>query len=127
MDIQSVLRVLQKSILSKELTDIQIQELLLFATPKSFAKGDVVYTRGGTSDNTFCLILSGSVHIIDKEKGLVAVRKSGEVIGELALFVPGHQRTFSVQAMEPVELLEWNIQFLGKLLPILKQKLFAFV
>jgi hypothetical protein len=29
--------------------------------------------------------------------------------------------------MEPVELLEWNIQFLGKLLPILKQKLFAFV
>ena len=135
MEITTVKSVLQHSDVFRECTENQLQELLLLATPKCFAEQDTVYTRGDPTNNTFCLIISGSVHIIDDHTGFVAVRGTGEVIGELALFVPQHQRTFTVVAVETVEVLEWDIQRLNSsslqrshsLLPLLKERLFTLV
>ena len=84
MEITTVKSVLHRSDVFRECTELQLQELLLFATPKYFAAQETLYTRGEVTNNTFCLIISGSVHVLNDHTGLVAVRRSGEVIGELA-------------------------------------------
>ncbi len=67
------------------------------------------------------------MNIVEKDEQIAAVRKSGEVIGEIALFIPQQRRTLTVITTEPTEILEWEISQVREVMPEFRKKLYTLV
>lgn len=70
-----------------DLTDADLQELARTAQEVSLAAGETLFEQGEAGDSAY-LIRTGEIEIVSQGEGretLLAVRKSGEVIGEMSL------------------------------------------
>ncbi|MCP4398592.1 MAG: cyclic nucleotide-binding domain-containing protein [bacterium] len=91
----------------------ELHNILSLASSRQLEPDIILYTRGERSSRTFCSILSGSMNIVEKDEQIAAVRKGGEAIGEIAVFIPQQRRTFTVITTEPTEILEWEKSYLS--------------
>lgn len=73
--------------------------LLPFAVRRTFRAGDVVFRKGDTSAEMYC-VGRGSVRLEEIGKELHA----GEMFGELGLFLPDHTRTLTARCLSDAEL-----------------------
>jgi hypothetical protein len=65
-----------------------------------FSAGEIIYGQGTKLDDTFCILLSGSV-AIEKGGRVVADTSKSHVFGEMAYFSSLRQRTATVRATSP--------------------------
>lgn len=102
MDISERTETLKKFDLFKELDKIQLNELAIVAEEKDFKKGEVLIEEGAVGFDVY-LIYGGSVKIYrlseDGKEVSLAVKGSGDIAGEMALFDHG-VRTAYVEAIE---------------------------
>ena len=79
--------------------DMSAEWLIPLMTRQRFASGDVLFRRGDTA-NSMCLVLSGSVRLV--EIGVVLGPSS--LIGEMGLFAPDNRRTGTAVCETDVEI-----------------------
>ncbi len=127
MDTQTLLALLKTYPIFGALTTSQLTTCLASATLRHVSDGDVLYKRGERSDQTFCLILTGSLQVLHKNGQVEALRQAGDILGEIALFIPQRQRTFTVIAPEPTTLLILEFEQVKHTLPFLRRELFKLV
>ncbi|MEA2040762.1 MAG: cyclic nucleotide-binding domain-containing protein [Thermodesulfobacteriota bacterium] len=101
----------------------QIGILIKNADIKRFSEGVIVYAKGEESQNTFCLIVSGSVNIVSDNGFVLEELGRNQIIGEIGTISPQHRRTVDVVAKEPTEVLEWNFLDIKESLPDLLKRL----
>jgi CRP-like cAMP-binding protein len=123
MDVDSVKTALQLCELFTSLDDSDLDVLMKNGEVKELPRGKILYMKGAKSDDTFCLIVSGSMNIVAKDGHVVKEIGESEVIGEVALSNPYKIRTVTVIAKEPTEILEWNINHIKEKIPGLWKKL----
>jgi len=117
MNMNQTMTVLKNNKVFSDLDHALLDTLIFLAYPKQFFEGEVIYMKGEDSNDRFCLIVSGSVHINTRDGRVFKVVGSGEVIGEIALSDPNHKRTVTVTAAEPTEILEWDVNHIKKEIP----------
>jgi Cyclic nucleotide-binding domain len=71
--------------------------LLRHGDETSLDAGEMVYAEGTNLDDSFCVLLSGSL-TIERGGRVVAETSKNEVIGEMAYFSPQHKRSATVRA-----------------------------
>ena len=79
-----------------------LQELCIMAPPVRFKKGNKVFGQGDSADVALLLMdgtLTASVEADGKQQEIGKI-KSGEIVGEQALFVSHGRRTATVEATE---------------------------
>lgn len=59
--------------------------------------GEIIYAEGTNLDDSFCVLLSGSL-TIEKGDRVVAETSKNEVVGEMAYFSPLRKRSATVRA-----------------------------
>ncbi|GAK57043.1 cAMP-binding protein [Candidatus Vecturithrix granuli] len=123
MDAQTLKTILRKNDLFNTLHDDELDVLIENGSIREFLRGKIIYMKGEKSNDTFCLILSGSVNIVAAGGDILKEMGSGEVIGEIALSDPHHIRTVNVIAKEPTLVLEWNVNHIKGKIPVLWKKL----
>ena len=106
---QEILTKLTANHLFSDASETQLASFADLAVQQQLSKGTVLYARGEESNQTFCFVLTGCLHVIGKDNKLKAIRQAGDVLGEIALFIPQQQRTHTVFAVEPSEILVWEI------------------
>ena len=116
-------KALRECRLFKGLDQPQLDVLEMHARRRSFSEGDIVYTKGMQAQETFCLVLSGSVNIVGDKGQIVQTLESGEVMGEIATVSPQRRRTVTVKAVEDTEVLEWDFKDLQEEIPELTRRL----
>ncbi len=127
MDRENVLKLLKTNNIFSGFSEAQIIIFISSATIRELSPGEVLYTRGEKADGTFCLILSGIFHVLYKDNSIKSIRHSGEVMGEIALFIPQHQRTYTVFAAKHCTILVWEIEQVKTYMPALRRKLFKLI
>lgn len=123
MDAQTLKTILRKNDLFNTLANDELDVLIENGSIREFLRGKIIYMKGEKSNDTFCLILSGSVNIVAAGGNILKEMGSGEVIGEIALSDPHHIRTVNVIAKEPTLVLEWNVNHIKGKIPVLWKKL----
>lgn len=123
MDAQTLKTILRKNDLFNTLANDELDVLIENGNIREFLRGKIIYMKGEKSNDTFCLILSGSVNIVAAGGNILKEMGSGEVIGEIALSDPHHIRTVNVIAKEPTLVLEWNVNHIKGKIPVLWKKL----
>ena len=123
MDAKGIKQQLKRCEFFQTLTEDELNVLREHATFKQLARGKILYRKGEQSNDTFCLLLSGSVDIVAKDGRVVKAVGGCEVIGEVALSSPYQVRSVSVIVKDPVELLEWNVRDVKEKIPIVWEKL----
>jgi CRP-like cAMP-binding protein len=123
MDLEHVKTALEQCELFSSLDESELDVLMQNGQIKQLPRGKILYMKGQQSDDTFCLIVSGSVNIVAKDGHVVKEMGSGEVIGEVALSNPYQTRTVTVITNDPAEILEWNINHIKDQIPGLWKKL----
>jgi len=92
-------------IVISEMTEQDVEDLMAYATVRSYPRHAIIINEGDDSDSVY-FIISGLVRVFlaDNEGNevIMATLKSGEYFGEMAL-EPGF-RSASVMAVEPVSL-----------------------
>lgn len=97
----------------------EIERLGRMAKLRAYSGGEVIFTEG-VRDEHFFIVQTGMVDIIkamgtpDERK--IAVRKVGDLVGEMSLFSQDGGHTASVRASGPVELLEIPLAAFDELL-----------
>ncbi len=89
----SDVKLLQKCLLFKGLTEIEVDKLIEISEIKHFSKGKPVFQEGDISRDAY-LILEGSLgvrkHVIDNNNvtlsPVISEHKAGEVVGEFSFF-----------------------------------------
>jgi CRP-like cAMP-binding protein len=83
--------------------------LLLRGECRSFPEGKNIYTEGAALDDSFCLLLSGTV-LIERSWKVLAQTKEHRIFGEMAYFTHGKARTATVRAVsDPVLVLRFEL------------------
>ena len=123
MDVDSVKTALQLCELFTSLDESDLDVLMKNGEVKQLPRGKILYMKGAKSDDTFCLIVSGSMNVVAKDGHVVKEIGESEVLGEVALSNPYQIRTVTVIAKEPTEILEWNINHIKEKIPGLWKKL----
>jgi hypothetical protein len=65
-----------------------------------FDAGQIIYAEGAKLDNSFCVLLSGSV-AIERSGRVVAESSHSHVFGDMAYFSEARERTATVRATSP--------------------------
>ena len=89
-------------------------DLFMHATTRRLEKKAVVYGRDEMSDQTFMLLVSGKLQIVDGKDSVQGEIGRGELVGEVGVVSPQHKRSVSVIAAEGAEALLWNVRDLPK-------------
>lgn len=119
----NVKAMLKECELFSSLDDAEVDLLMTYGQIKQIHGGKILYMKGEKSNDTFCLIVSGSVDIVGKGGRIVRTMESGNVVGEIALSNPHHIRTVNVITKKPTEVLEWNVNHIKDKIPGLWKKL----
>lgn len=82
-------------------SDLNMDWLKQFGTPRRLAVGEVLFRKGAPADR-MAFVLSGRLRIAALNVDLCP----GEVVGELGLTAPDHVRTQTVECVEPGEVIE---------------------
>ena len=72
--------------------------LLLRGECHKFPAGKNIYREGAPLDDSFCLLLSGTV-LIERAWKILAQTKDHRIFGEMAYFTHGKERTATVRAV----------------------------
>ena len=107
----------------KTLDDEELDLLLFYGESKDFASGATIYNTGEMAERTFCMILSGSVEIVDQSGRVIRRMSTSEVIGEIGATNPQNKRTVTARAVGQTLLIEWDIKYIQKRWPALLKKL----
>jgi CRP/FNR family cyclic AMP-dependent transcriptional regulator len=101
-------KVLRENELFQDLDDTILDALIAQADVKLLSEGNVLYHKGDSADDTFCIIIFGSVKIVGDNGQVLAVQKRGKVMGEIGVMGMQHKRSADVIALEPTSILEWR-------------------
>ena len=101
-------KVLRENELFQDLDEKILDALIEQANVKLLSEGDILYHKGDPADDTFCLIIFGSVKIVGDSGQILAVQKRGKVMGEIGVMGMQHTRSADVVALEPTSILEWR-------------------
>jgi cGMP-dependent protein kinase 2 len=95
-------------VILNDLSRLQLRELLLDSTPRSFRKGQVIFTRNDPGSSMFA-IAEGSVEVeVDPHDPSVTVGiEQGSIFGEVGL-ISGRRRGATVRAAEQTVVLEFS-------------------
>ena len=90
----------------REVSPLQLRELMLDSTARAFAPGEALFVRNDTGSSLFA-IAEGSVLVeVDKDDPAKVVPiTQGEIVGEVGL-ISGRRRGATVRAAEPVIAIE---------------------
>ncbi len=90
----------------REVSPLQLRELMLDSTARSFAPGEALFVRNDTGSSLFA-IAEGSVLVeVDKDDPAKVVPiPQGEIVGEVGL-ISGRRRGATVRAAQPVIAIE---------------------
>jgi len=116
-------KVLRENDLFRELDDPLLETLIMHADAKLLAEGEMLYKRGEAANDTFCIIIFGSVKIVGETGQVLAVMKRGKVMGEIGIMGMQHKRSADVVALEPTSILEWRFGDIKDKAPELIKKL----
>ena len=118
-------KVLRENELFRELEETVLDTLIAHADAKLLAEGEFLYKRGEAANDTFCIIIFGSVKIVGETGQVFAVNKRGKVMGEIGIMGMQHKRSADVIALEPTTILEWRFADIKNKTPTLLKKLQA--
>lgn len=116
-------KVLRENELFQDLEDSALDKIINHADAKLLAKDEVLYRRGDAADDTFCIIIFGSVKIVGNAGQVVAVLKRGNVMGEIGIMGLQQRRSADVIALEPTSILEWKFSEIKDTSPTLIKNL----
>ena len=116
-------KVLRENELFQDLDDTILDRLVTHANAKLLAKDEVLYRRGETSNDTFCIIIFGSVKIVGDSGHVLAVMDRGNVMGEIGIMGLQKRRSADVVALEPTSILEWTFPDIQNISPGLEKNL----
>lgn len=101
--------IIKRISLFSELPDDEIEHLVNSLRWIQHPAGEIILHEGHSSRSCF-ILMEGAVEIIKSsgtpDERILAVRPSGELLGDMSLFSQGRQNTASVRALTPVRLLE---------------------
>jgi hypothetical protein len=80
--------------------DTSMDWLRPFMTGRHFKKGDILFAKGETAQEMFCIV-TGRFRLLE----LGIELKSGQVVGELAMVAPDNRRTATLECIEDGEAL----------------------
>jgi CRP-like cAMP-binding protein len=123
MELKTIKTNLGDSELFRGLEENELDILLHNAHMKEFPPGKILYMKGEKSNDTFCMIVTGSVDIVAPGGNILKTMGPGEVVGEVALSDPNQIRTVNVITKEPSEVLEWNVKHIRDKIPVIWKKL----
>lgn len=107
----ALLATLSRTALLKEVTERELEELVVLLQPRTFAKGVYLWHAGDAAE-TACLILRGQVKVsrtnADGEEFVTSMFLPGEIFGEMSLVVDDPVRGMDAQAVETTECLTLN-------------------
>jgi CRP-like cAMP-binding protein len=116
-------KVLQENELFQNLDETVLDSLIAHADAKLLAKDEVLYRRGEASNDTFCILIFGSVKIVGNSGQVLAVLDRGKVMGEIGIMGLQKRRSADVVALEPTSILEWTFTDVKELSPNLEKNL----
>jgi len=89
--------------LFRGIDDADLDRLVDTAEPRSFSRGDIVFTEGDDPSELF-VVLDGRIAIanksIDGRESVMALMEAGDLFGEMPLF-DGLTRSAEARALEP--------------------------
>jgi CRP-like cAMP-binding protein len=109
--------------LFSKLHDTDLDMLIHFGKIHAFAQGETIYKKGANAQDMFGVIISGRVGVIAQNGHVIRGMGRGEVLGEIGVTSLQQKRSLTVSAITPIELLEWNVNDIKKVVPHLMQKL----
>jgi CRP-like cAMP-binding protein len=83
-----------------ELDELSQAFLLRHGDEMIFNAGEIIYAEGAELDDSFCILLSGSV-AVEKGGKVVAESARNHVFGDMAYFSPRHKRSATVRVTSP--------------------------
>lgn len=116
-------KVLRENELFEDLDDPLLGTLITYANAKLLSKDEILYKKGEEANDTFCIIIFGSVKIVGNVGQELAVLKRGKVMGEIGVMGMQHKRSADVIALEPTSILEWRFSDVKDRAPSLMRKL----
>jgi CRP-like cAMP-binding protein len=116
-------KVLRENELFEDLDDKILGTLITYANAKLLSKDEILYRKGEEANDTFCIIIFGSVKIVGDAGQELAVLKRGKVMGEIGVMGMQHRRSADVVALEPTSILEWTFNDVKDKAPSLMKKL----
>jgi len=116
-------KVLRENELFQDLDDTLLETLITHANAKLLSKDDVLYKKGEAANDTFCIIIFGSVKIVGDRGQVLAELKRGKVMGEIGVMGMQHKRSADVVALEPTSILEWRFGDIKDKAPALMKEL----
>jgi CRP/FNR family cyclic AMP-dependent transcriptional regulator len=116
-------KVLRENELFQDLDDTVLESLITYADAKLLAEGEMLYKRGEAANDTFCIIIFGSVKIVGENGQVLAVMRRGRVMGEIGIIGMQHKRSADVVALEPTSILEWKFNDIKDKAPDLTKRL----
>jgi CRP-like cAMP-binding protein len=114
---------LKENELFQNLDETVLDSLIAHADAKLLAKDEVLYRRGEASNDTFCILIFGSVKIVGNNGQVLAVLDRGKVMGEIGIMGLQKRRSADVVALEPTSILEWTFTDVKELSPNLEKNL----
>lgn len=116
-------KVLKENELFHNLEEPVLDSLIAHADAKLLAKDELLYHRGEAANDTFCIIIFGSVKIVGDTGHMIATLNRGNVMGEIGIMGLQKRRTADVVALEPTSILEWTFTDVKELSPNLEKNL----
>jgi len=116
-------KVLRENELFQDLDDPTLDKIIGHADARLLAQDEVVYRRGDAANDTFCIIIFGSVKIVGNTGQVLAVLKRGKVMGEIGIMGLQQRRSADVIALEPTSILEWKFSEIKDTSPTLIKNL----
>lgn len=123
MNTEFVKKLLKKAPCFKELSEKDVLTLADNGALKRLNAGTFIYRKGEPSEGRFCMMITGQAGIVTEDNQIVKTIGPGEVLGEIAITSPQNVRTATVKALEPVNLLEWDVNALKTNMPAVMRKL----
>ena len=125
MDFEDARKAIQENEVFAGISESHLGFLLAKARSRRYAKGESVFVKGQGEAKTFCLIISGTMHVLRGNGQILRTLCRPEIIGEIGPISPRHQRTCDVTAGEEAEVLEWSMDDVTPEIADLERKLKA--
>jgi len=123
MDVDTVRTTVKESAIFKGLEPLDLEVLIVKAVAREFSPGETIYQKGEATGGTIALIVSGTVHVVAENGYVLRELGAGEMIGEVGTISRQGKRTVTLTVVEPVEIIEWNIQDIENTSPELMKRL----
>ena len=123
MDLEMVRVAMRQCALFEGLDYHVANAIIAKGTPQKFAQGQTIYAKGALTQKTFALILAGRVGILSESGQVIRGMGGGELIGEVGAVSPQQKRTLTVVAVQPSELMAWEVASLEAVAPEIVKKL----